>query len=468
MCVIKDRQWLDSSVGYAEDVSFGISFFVFGELQVDNRSSHIIKTRSGHHHTPTDYPIDLTKTINGQRRQRGKMASTSVHYQRSALWILLISLMVVNWLEAVQPSSEGRNDDNLARLWRTRRHGLQHLRQRQHFYNHPNTRGGDELSLVRDGLAFEESGRRRRSEWTCPQVSDPSRSPAISCQCDLPHTLRCAGGQSTSNSAASSESISSERQVAAIIDALRALPLDQSVSLLDLSIQNFSRLGSFLFERVTLHGLVISSGEIQDVSSQAFAGLASSLTALGLPNNRLSSIPSEALSPLVHLERLDLSNNRIQSISGQPFAGLDRLRFLDLSGNALETIAPEVFAVPSGLRSLQLRSNLLEASQLVAPAMAGLKKLQEIDLGYNRLRGRLTSSFLQGLDNLITLELTGNNLTFLKRGMLSGLKRLRTLRLARNQVSHCSPCCRNSINLLKNRYIFCQHLFRVVWCLRIF
>ncbi|EFX90283.1 hypothetical protein DAPPUDRAFT_20910, partial [Daphnia pulex] len=262
--------------------------------------------------------------------------------------------------------------------------------------------------------------------WTCPQVSDSSRSPGlISCQCDLPHTLRCSGAAGQSQS---------ETQVSFIIGALRALPLEQSVSLLDLSIQNFSRLGPYLFERVTLHGLVISSGEIQDVSQQAFAGLAQSLTALGLPNNRLVSVPSEALGSLVHLERLDLSNNRIQSISGQPFAGLDRLRFLDLSGNALETIAPQVFAAPSGLRSLQLRSNLLEASQLVPPALGGLVRLQELDLGYNRLRGRLTSTFLQGLDNLLTLELTGNNLTLLKRGMLSGLKRLRTLRLARNQI----------------------------------
>lgn len=274
-----------------------------------------------------------------------------------------------------------------------------------------------------DGLGV--SGRQRRAEWTCPQVSDSSRSPGISCQCDLPHTLRCSGAAGQSES---------ENQVSFIIGALRALPLEQSVSLLDLSIQNFSRLGPYLFERVTLHGLVISSGEIQDVSQQAFAGLAQSLTALGLPNNRLVSVPSEALGSLVHLERLDLSNNRIQSISGQPFAGLDRLRFLDLSGNALETIAPQVFAAPSGLRSLQLRSNLLEASQLVPPALGGLVKLQELDLGYNRLRGRLTSTFLQGLENLLTLELTGNNLTLLKRGMLSGLKRLRTLRLARNQV----------------------------------
>lgn len=346
--------------------------------------------------------------------------------QRCAVWIVLASFVWLHLLDAaaVEPNNPLRRvGDDSPMTWRRR-----HSRDLHHLHLH------HDRSLGRAGALDDQSGRHRRSEWSCPEVNNSSHSPGISCQCDLPHTLRCSavsGGHTSGSSSGSSES---ERQVASVIGALRALPREQSVSLLDLSIQNFSRLGPFLFERVTLHGLVISSGEIQEVSTQAFAGLASSLTALGLPNNRLVNVPSEALRSLIHLERLDLSNNRIQSIAGQPFAGLDRLRFLDLSGNALETIAPTVFAAASGLRSLQLRSNLLETSQLVAPALSGLKKLQELDLGYNRLRGRLTSTFLQGLDNLITLELTGNNLTLLKRGMLSGLKRLRTLRLARNQI----------------------------------
>ncbi|XP_057366942.1 uncharacterized protein LOC130687748 [Daphnia carinata] len=346
--------------------------------------------------------------------------------RRCAVWFVLASFVWLHLLDAaaLEPNNPLRRvGDDSPMTWRRR-----HSRDLHHLHLH------HDRDFGRAGASDDQSGRHRRSEWSCPQVSHPSRSPGISCQCDLPHTLRCSavsGGHTSGSNFGSSES---ERQVAAVIGALRALPREQSVSLLDLSIQNFSRLGPFLFERVTLHGLVISSGEIQDVSAQAFAGLASSLTALGLPNNRLVNVPSEALRPLIHLERLDLSNNRIQSIAGQPFAGLDRLRFLDLSGNALETIAPTVFGAASGLRSLQLRSNLLETSQLVAPALSGLKKLQELDLGYNRLRGRLTSTFLQGLDNLITLELTGNNLTLLKRGMLSGLKRLRTLRLARNQI----------------------------------
>lgn len=265
--------------------------------------------------------------------------------------------------------------------------------------------------------------RQRRAEWSCPQISSAEPS-SIWCQCDLPHTLRCTG------------SVNAAGDVDRIVGALGKLSAQQSVSLLDLSIQNLSHVGPLPLQSANLHGLVISSGQVSDVSDQAFDGLAFSLTALGLPNNRLTSVPSQALRRLVHLERLDLSNNRIQSVPGQALAGLDNLRFLDLSGNLIETMAPQVFAASAGsnLRILHLRSNRLSASQLGPSVLSGLRKLQEIDLSYNRLAGGLTSSLFQGLDNLISLELTANNFTALKRGMLASLKRLRHLRLAFNQV----------------------------------
>lgn len=263
--------------------------------------------------------------------------------------------------------------------------------------------------------------RNRRSQWSCPQVTESKSD--ISCQCDLPHTLRCAG------LAHSTEDIES------IVNVLRTSKTYQSVSLLDLSIQNLSRVSSLLFDKVTLHGLVISSGEIRDVSELAFSGLETSLTALGLPNNRLTTIPFGALKILSHLERLDLSNNRIHTIPSHMFIGLENLRFLDLNGNAIQTLSPDSFSTLVNLRSLHLRSNLLVTSQLNPSSLKGLKKLQELDLAYNQLRGRWPSSFLQELDNLVTLDLSVNNLTLLKRGMLSGLKHLTTIHLAHNQVS---------------------------------
>ena len=276
------------------------------------------------------------------------------------------------------------------------------------------------LSLVISS-ALGHQRRHRRAGWSCPTIT----APELSCQCDLAHTLRCT----------SSSGHDSERQVASVLTTLAAQPKERFVSLLELSIQNLTRLSPRTFDGLSLHGLVVTSGELADVSPDAFAGLGASLSALGLPNNRLTSVP--ALASLKRLERLDLSNNRIRSIDAGAFRGLERLRFLDLNGNGLETLGPGAFKWTPSLRTLHLGNNRLDGGQL---DVAGLGKLQEMDLSGNRLRGRLTSAFLQGLDSLVTLDLSANNLTLLKRGMLAGLKRLRVLRLARNQVIYnCSP-----------------------------
>lgn len=72
-------------------------------------------------------------------------------------------------------------------------------------------------------------------------------------------------------------------------------------------------------QNVSLHGLVVSSGELRQVSADAFSGLATPLQALGLPNNLLENVPTSALRGLHHLERLDLSHNRLQRIHNISF-----------------------------------------------------------------------------------------------------------------------------------------------------
>lgn len=103
-----------------------------------------------------------------------------------------------------------------------------------------------------------------------------------------------------------------------IADALRHSLYD--VSLLDCTLKNVSFLSDErIFENISLHGLVISSGEIKRVHRVAFHGLKTPLQALGLPNNALMSVPWNALTPFGLLERLDLSNNRIKALGATDF-----------------------------------------------------------------------------------------------------------------------------------------------------
>lgn len=138
-------------------------------------------------------------------------------------------------------------------------------------------------------------------DWMCPIMTENSQY--LECGCDLPHTLRCSGD------------IHGLEEIA---DGLRHS--NYSVSLLDCTLKNVTFLSDArIFENVSLHGLVISSGEIKRVHRLAFLGMKTPLQALGLPNNALTDVPYQSLSSLTSLDRLDLSNNRIKYLGAADF-----------------------------------------------------------------------------------------------------------------------------------------------------
>lgn len=138
-------------------------------------------------------------------------------------------------------------------------------------------------------------------DWKCPNISENSRY--LECGCDIPYTLRCSGD------------IHGLQQIA---HGLRQSKYP--VSLLDCTLKNVTFLSDArIFDNVSLHGLVISSGEIKRVHRHAFLGLKMPLQALGLPNNALMNVPAHSLTSLTSLDRLDLSNNRIKYLGPSDF-----------------------------------------------------------------------------------------------------------------------------------------------------
>lgn len=148
---------------------------------------------------------------------------------------------------------------------------------------------------------IKSTGIDTYADWKCPNISENSRY--LECGCDLPQTLRCSGD------------IHGLEQIA---NGLRTTKYP--VSLLDCTLKNVTFLSDArIFDGVSLHGLVISSGEIKRVHRQAFLGMKIPLLELGLPNNALSIVPSQSLSTLIALQRLDLSNNRIKYLDASDF-----------------------------------------------------------------------------------------------------------------------------------------------------
>lgn len=102
------------------------------------------------------------------------------------------------------------------------------------------------------------------TDWKCPNISENSRF--LECGCDMPHTLRCSGD------------IHGLEQLARGLRASK-----YSVSLLDCTLKNVTFLSDTrIFENVSLHGLVISSGEIKRMHRLAFVGMKTPLQTLGM------------------------------------------------------------------------------------------------------------------------------------------------------------------------------------------
>ncbi|CAH2058187.1 unnamed protein product, partial [Iphiclides podalirius] len=258
------------------------------------------------------------------------------------------------------------------------------------------------------------------AEWRCPELS---ARPAAECSCDLPHTLRCAGDHTAL------------QIIGRHLREQKARNKNTAVSLLDCALRGVSALPAASISElagVGLQGLVISSGDIRRVQQGAFSSISATLLALGLPNNQLPSVPTEALNHLMHLDRLDLSSNKIHMLDASSFKGIKNLTYLDISDNQLTDISPDAFKPLSKLSVLRLRGNLLKVSAL--SSLKDAHYLRELDISSNALEGPLGPTTVPPLSFLNILHLSDNTFASIRRGALSGLNNLTHLNLHNNQV----------------------------------
>lgn len=251
--------------------------------------------------------------------------------------------------------------------------------------------------------------------WKCPEIQ---RTHDLDCGCDIPHTLRCSGN----------------------IHGLEILAAGlrnstYPVSLLDCTLNNVTFLSDAkIFDAISLHGLVISSGEIKRVHRLAFTGMKNGLEALGLPNNKLSTVPASSIAPLITLDRLDLSNNQIKALTSTDFATLSSLTYLELSDNKITSISPLSFANLRKLQYLKLKGNRLGDFPTSLQSILYCRSLTDLDLRSNSLRGPLTKQLLPKLPLLQTLNLDKNLLTSVQNGALEKYTSLKSLSLRQNQI----------------------------------
>ncbi|CAO2596016.1 Extracellular matrix protein 2 [Lemmus lemmus] len=174
------------------------------------------------------------------------------------------------------------------------------------------------------------------------------------------------------------------------------------------------------------------------------------VTSLELGGNSIISIPDEAFNGLPNLERLDLSRNNITSsgIGPKAFKVLKKLMRLNMDGNNLVHIPSEL---PSTLEELKINDNNLQA--IDEESLSDLNQLVTLELEGNNLSEiNVNPLAFKSLKNLSYLRLGKNKFRIIPQGLPASIEELY---LENNQIEEITEICFNhtrKINMIVLRY----------------
>jgi len=160
--------------------------------------------------------------------------------------------------------------------------------------------------------------------------------------------------------------------------------------------------------------LYLGNNKISKLEKDAFLGL-TSLTKIHLVKNLINNLPGNIFTSFIVLESLELNKNNIQRIPNDPslFSQMSSLLYLNLADNNFFTFPSGLFSVLPSLLFLHLENNRLG------------------DLIADDVNGQLFA----GLDKLVLLNLTNNQITKLPEPIFKDLSNLNNLTINMNQIS---------------------------------
>ncbi|CAM5173881.1 unnamed protein product [Eretmochelys imbricata] len=197
-------------------------------------------------------------------------------------------------------------------------------------------------------------------------------------------------------------------------------------------------------------------------------GACTNLTWLDLSTTPLSQLEGGVFRSFPRLETLSLDKCKVKRLKQSAWGGsLPWLRVLILRRNHLTKLEDRVFRPLGSLAHLDLsRNRLTYGCQLAAvtrDTFAYTRKLETLDLSDNNLQYIKTSAFLS-LHHLRTLLLSGNRILTLQKGAFKGLTSLRHLSLAQNglyklsQGSFLGLKALETLDLSRNRLLaYCKY-----------
>jgi len=154
-----------------------------------------------------------------------------------------------------------------------------------------------------------------------------------------------------------------------------------------------------------------------------------SLENLSLKSNSFKQIPI-ILFTIENLNSLNLSDNQINEITDHYFGSLMRIEKVDLSYNNISLISNDRISY-SKCHNLNLKGNKLENFPI---PISDCHNLEKLDLSENNI-SEIDDDIFENLENLVELNLSFNNLTYLPTS-IGKLKKLKKLILSGNKINH--------------------------------
>lgn len=178
-----------------------------------------------------------------------------------------------------------------------------------------------------------------------------------------------------------------------------------------------------------LHTFIISDVELETLQMKTFRE-AKNLTHLTATHNRLTEIPSLLFVYANKLTYVNFSNNTISRVNPLAFVGANKLETLDLSINKINQLDPSTLNTPN-LLTLDLSRNNLTI--IKDHTFDNITNLRNLNLSFNPI-GNLKIETFAYLTNLENLNLKRTNITSIQLGTFSHQHKLTLLDLSENNL----------------------------------
>lgn len=144
-----------------------------------------------------------------------------------------------------------------------------------------------------------------------------------------------------------------------------------------------ARIQNLAFTDTIINSVDLDFNELTSYNAAAFNEVSATLNFLVLSNNKISSLPDAAFSPLMQVQILNIANNPLGNIPSNAFHGMVNLAILSIHDCEITELHENQFEGLNSLQDLRMANNKL--TSLPNLIFNELWNLTEIDLDHNNI-----------------------------------------------------------------------------------